>query len=343
MRIQILQRVFLFLTASTIPFAYGDTDPPLADDSAINMSSDFESFPFTPRATGWGLGGDRELGLGDAMLPFAGNSSRVFYADGQGKYSTDTNWYGGLGGGVRQVYQNARILGAYIFIDRSQFENTDTSSSNFWIVSPGIESLGNLWDFRINGYIPISSQNVNTGTVFADQTTFAAAEHFVGHQQFSQMVTTFNDVGPGIDGEIGLLVPGTSLRTYVGGYHFSIQDSDDINGVSGRLEYAFNHNIAFTAADTYDNQIHNSVEVGLRLTLGGIPDDQSGKDIQRRLMDPIPRNLSTLSQGTSVPVVTRQTLADNGQFFLERDGVYFFTTTDGMTFDPAQGTNNCTF
>jgi hypothetical protein len=343
MQIQILQRVFLFLIAGIIPFAYAATDQPLFVSPSFNPDSNFISFPFTPRATGWGLGGDRQLGLGDAMAPFTGDYSRIFYADGQGKYSTDTNWYGGLGGGVRQVFQNARILGAYVFIDRSQFENTDTGSTDFWIVSPGIESLGNLWDFRINGYIPVSTQNVNLGTTYTSQTTFVASGHDFGFQQYNQAITTFNDVGPGIDGEIGLLVPGTQLRTYVGGYHFSIQDSDDINGVSGRLEYAFNHSIAFIAADTYDNQIHNSVEVGLRLTLGGIPDDQSGTDIQRRLMDPIPRNLSTLSQGTSVPVVTRQTVVTSSQFTLGGSGTgYYFTTIDGMTFDPALGTANCT-
>jgi hypothetical protein len=343
MRIQTLRRVFLFLTTGTISFAYGDTNPPFSHTSTLATSSDIEGIPFMPRATGWGLGGRREVGLGDGMLPLVGNNNWIFYTDGQGKYATDTNWYGGLGSGVRKVFQNAHILGAYVFFDRSEYKNTDLSSSNFWTVNPGIESLGNLWDFRINGYIPISSQDVNVGTVFADQTSPSGTGHTIGHQLFNQMVTTFNDIGPGIDGEIGLLVPGIPLRTYVGGYHFSIQNSDDINGVSGRLEYAFSHNIAFIAADTYDNQVHNSVEVGLRLTLGGIPDDQSGKDIQRRLMDPIPRNLSTLSQGASVPVVTRQTLVNNGQYFVEIDGIYFFTTTDGMTFDPAQGTNNCTF
>jgi hypothetical protein len=121
----------------------------------------------------------------------------------------------------------------------------------------------------------------------------------------------------------------------------------DIKGVSGRIELPLDHHVAIVASDSYDNFFHNSAAAGLRVTFGGMPDDQCGIEIQRRMLDPIQRNLATLSttQGTGQPVVKiitrQQTNTSTQQQILERDNIYFFTGTDGSPFDGT--TNSCTF
>lgn len=315
--------------------AYGSSDSPL------------NGFPFYPRVTGWGLAGNNGIFLGDGMLPFVGNNDMILYTDGQSKYAahTNANWFGGLGVGARKVFNDSRIFGGYAFVDRSLYTAPNTNSETFWTFNLGLESLGQTWDFRVNSYIPITSTTINSGTFFADQapggTVFG--DHFIAHQQFGQQVTNYANTSFGFDGEVGRIIHTPQLRAFLGGYHFSIPHTNDITGGSTRVEYAFNHYFGAVANYTYDNQFRNSIQLGLRFTLGGIPNDQTGKDIQRRLMDPITRNLATNSQGTSVPIVTTQTLANNGAFVIETDDIYFFTPTGGSAYDPGQGTNNCTF
>ncbi|QLH41869.1 MAG: inverse autotransporter beta domain-containing protein [Coxiellaceae bacterium] len=280
-------------------------------------------------------GGTLGIANGDLMLPLFGNNDNAFLLDGQAKYGNDTNSAISGGLGFRHVYHDARILGGYLYVDRNRFVNEgDLTTENFWFVSPGIESMGNLMDLRINGYIPVSSQQENVGT--------SQAITFSGHSEFDTTINNLNSTGPGIDGEIGLVkVPHIPhLRAYVGGYHFEPKDQDNITGASGRVEFPLNHYVALTAVDTYDNNVHNTFQVGIRLTLGGMNDDVSGKDIQRRIVDPINRNLSTQYTGTAQPVIVSQS---TGNSRLLMDNIYFFTSNDGTAFNAAQGTNNCTF
>ncbi|QLH41523.1 MAG: hypothetical protein HWD59_01550 [Coxiellaceae bacterium] len=99
-----------------------------------------------------------------------------------------------------------------------------------------------------------------------------------------------------------------NLRAYVGGYHFQPKNQDEITGISGRLEYPLNHYVALTAVDTYDNNEDNTFQIGIRFTLGGQKDDINGRTIERRIVDPINRNLATQYTGTDVPVIATQTV-----------------------------------
>ncbi|QLH43583.1 MAG: hypothetical protein HWD59_13335 [Coxiellaceae bacterium] len=235
----------------------------------------------------------------------------------------------------RHIYHDARILGAYLFADGSRFTNDgDLDNETFWFLNPGVESLGNLFDLRLNGYIPVSSQQETVGST--------TGITFSGHSQFNTVFDTINSTGPGVDGEVGAVkIPYLKhLRAYVGGYHFQPKDQDNITGISGRVEYPLTHYVALTAVDTYDNEQHNTFQVGLRLTLGGRKDDVSGQTIERRIVDPINRNLATQYTGSDVPVIVSQKVGSSTPTL---NGIYFFTSNGGMAFDPAQGTNNCTY
>lgn len=308
------------------------------------FSNNYEFFNWPARLSGWGLGGNYLVGMADGMVPIIGNDQMMLYSDFQGKYAT-RDWFAGAGIGLRGIYDNARILGAYVFADRNQFVNpSDLKSTDFWFISPGVESLGNVWDFRVNGYIPVSSQKQHVGSTFADNLGNFDFVVFRFHQQYNHLFEIFNVTGYGADGEIGHVIPGLpNARVYVGGYYFDPKSTNSIRGVEGRINIPINHYIALTAADSYDNDRHNSVEAGVKLTWGGIEDDvaRNNNDIGRRMVDPLPRNLATLNQGTAQPI--KRIVKDEGRLVLERDNIYFFTTTDGTPFNAANGTQNCTF
>ncbi len=294
--------------------------------------------PYDPRLSAWGTGGDHTLGQGDFMLPLAGNESFFWYGDVQGKYGSDENSTGSFGTGLRGIFKSDYLLGAYLFADYNHFDN----GGNFWFLSPGAELMGLRWDLHLNGYFPISSQTQFVGQDFGDNLGIANDVSFGPHEQYDDLFSIFNSVGPGIDAELGYQwFKHYGFKTYVGGYHFSPKIGDNINGGSLKLLFPINHHFSLLAEDNYDNTFHNSFMAGVRLTFGGEKRDILPQTLQDRMLDPIERNLATISNGNSVPEVT--SLQDQGNRVLERSNIYFFTNNGGSNFDSATGSANCTF
>lgn len=289
------------------------------------LADDITAFPLTPRISGLGMGGTDEVVSGDGMAALLGNENGIWLLDAQGKTAFESSYVGSLGTGFRMVQGDQRILGAYVFGDA----NVSPDNNQYWFVSPGIESMGTLMDFRMNGYIPVGTQRNLTSTGFADDFGNYNYVTFTGHDQLDAIVNNFEEVGWGLDGEAGIrLARLQGVRLYAGGYHFNLQNADDINGFSGRLQVPINSYIEFNVRDSYDNDQHNTIEIGLRFTLGGV--NKSPRDpnqpIRERLLDPIERNLATLGQGTAEPVVNEQEVVNpNNPLVLERDNIWFFS------------------
>lgn len=313
-----------------------------------------QAFPLTPRITGLGMVGDDELVWGDMMLPLAGNHNQVWHVDVQSKTAFDSDWLGSLGTGARKVFNDNSIWGAYVFVDR----NVSPENNLFWFVSPGIEELGNWFDFRANGYFPTNTKKQYGSTDWADNFGVYDYVSFQGHTQYDILMTQDEEVGWGYDGEIGAKIPGLhGTRAYVGGYHFGFDSASDINGVEGRIELPVNRYIGVSVRDSYDNEQHNTFLVGLKVTLGGVNAHPSNPQqaIQERILDPIERNLATLGQGvgepvqdvlTPVPVPTTPSTPDNPNPpppppMIERDNIWYFSATGTDTFTGS--IDDCTF
>lgn len=305
-------------------------------------SSYFNAFPYDPRASVWGYEGTRGLGEADVMVPIAGNSDNIIYLDPEGKYASNDTYSSGIGLGFRHVIEQSHIIGAYVFGDYSNA----IYNQHFWDINPGIEWMGNLWDFRGNGYIPISNRSRNVGNFFGDQIGIFKFVSFQGHTQYDHIFNVSDEIGPGMDVEVGRVIPGLNkVRAYVGGYYFSPSDANNIRGIEGRVEYNVNHYVALEATDTYDNLQHNAALLGVRLTVGGLKEDEASYPIQARLLDPIPRNMATIYTGNAVPVVrtARDITPINNNIIIENNGIYFFNANSGSVYNPALGANNCTF
>lgn len=301
--------------------------------------SSYDFLPLPPRLSILGLGGDNEVINGDGMVALAGNENGIWFLDGQGKTAFQSSWVASLGTGIRIPQEDKRILGAYLFGDY----NTSGSDKNYWFVSPGLESMGQLMDFRLNGYIPVGTQRNFVSSGFADNFGNYDYVSFSGHNQYDAIVNNYEEVGWGFDGEAGIrLAKLAGLRLYAGGYHFNMQNTNDINGVSGRIQVPVNSHIEFNVRDSYDNEQHNTIELGIRFTIGGVNKSprSSYQPIRERLLDPIERNLATLGQGTAEPVAKEQEVVNpDNPLVLERSNIWFFSPTGTDTFEDS---SSCT-
>lgn len=284
----------------------------------------YSASPWIPRFSFEGFAGSSSNGKLDILLPVFGNSNGFFYTNAQGKYGNDSAWLASLGLGVRQIINDCQLWGAYVFADK----NVSSEGKSFWYISPGIESLGNVWDFRANAYIPTSAKKKFLKRLFEDELGNFDFITFRGHQQFNHQVELFETVGTGIDAEVGRALPATSnLRLYVGGYYFQPKQEDDIKGVETRIEYTLNSHAAFNIWDSYDNFAQNTIGIGVRVSLGGVRDCYPNSCIRSRMLDPVIRNLGALSTGAGVPIVRHK--QDTGEV-LQRDNIWFFDGATGL-------------
>lgn len=299
------------------------------------ISTAFCALP--PRVSLWGLtGSGATIGRIDALLPLIANTNTLAYSDFQGRKDTNSEeGMASLGFGIRNIPScHSPIYGGYIFLD---YNHSDEGNS-YWFLSPGAESLGLLYDLRINGYFPIKNKRNQSAPFFASGLNDCGNNgdcqfvEFHGHQQFEHGFVQFEEVGPGVDGEIGRRFPVlNNMQVFAGAYYFSFEDSDDIKGVEGRIEIPLEPRLALTAEASYDNQEHTRLVAGIRLNLGESPCKRFRYyPIQARMRDSIPRNLGAIADGMGVPVATGT--KDDG-LFLIRDDIFFFTATGGSVFD----------
>jgi len=169
---------------------------------------------------------------------------------GQGQFFvTDDGRFGGnIGGGARYFVESAnRLFGVYGFMDFDEnFANNNVEQFGF-----GFETLGTMWDFRANGYIPTDTDH-----------QFMRLNQLLGPPVFSGNTILLNgnafferSMGGG-DAEFGvpLLDPSAfgRLRAYFGGYAYDAEEEAQIGG-RVRLESHVNEHITLGAAFMHDD------------------------------------------------------------------------------------------
>src|ERR1700730_3609646 len=170
-----------------------------------------------PRLAPTGMTGDYLTGEGDLLLPTYGSDTGFLFTNFDGKYgnSGDTS-YLSAALGYRGIFAD-RIAGAYVFGDY----NYSPYNNKFWVINPGIESLGRVVDFRANGYIAIEFEQDIGGPAFAEAMGNYTYTTFQGHSQYDALLQSYESIGYGGDAEIGSILPYlSSIRAYVGGYYF---------------------------------------------------------------------------------------------------------------------------
>lgn len=258
------------------------------------MQPQINPFMELPALHVWGYGGSHTIGQGQGLIPLmSSNQNKNLYLLAEAKETANTAaHYFGFGGGYRQII-GGRIFGGYLIADENFTDNL--ADKEFLVLNPGLETLGDKWDFRINGYFPVGSKSWNIDT---SETNL----HFAGHDELVDFSAKQASIGNGVDAEIGAKIPKLNfLKAFIGGYYFDEKDASSITGASGRLEYAINNYLTLEARDTNDNYNNNMALVGFKVSLGGV-ENKGENGISDRLLDPIEHNLATAAIANSVPI-----------------------------------------
>jgi hypothetical protein len=216
-----------------------------------------------PRAEwNWRLGSDRSLMMGEMWFPFAQDADSVLYGDIRLMQDDNSNREFNFGAGYRDITQmdwgngtsSKGVAGVNAWFDR---RITDRGS-RFHQLTFGGEWLGEVFDFRLNGYVPLSNEqeyiipNANprgpelAGTgIFVDTNGKIVEEPQYGVDfeagyelgAFSETVKEYTD----------------SFRVYGGGYYFDGDLTDEVAGWRGRIETDITPNIQLGTSFQDDN------------------------------------------------------------------------------------------
>jgi hypothetical protein len=236
-------------------------------------------------------------------------SDRNLFAYAQGRYSnedeelSDNAGTGSFGFGYRQIVKDSAVLGAYVLGDYTHTaENHD-----IWQISPGIEALGRVWEFRANGYFPVGKKDWSDSD-FADHFGNYDYIYFNDHTQYDAIFTYHEEAGIGTDAEVGrklFTVDHVVVKGYVGGYFFDMKHNDNVTGGDARITFQKSRSVKLSIRDSYDNYDHNTFMVGVQLSLYDLfgknrsePMDEN--NLQPKLFDPIDRNFAEIADGSDV-------------------------------------------
>jgi hypothetical protein len=259
----------------------------------------------TPSVTFWGLGGEQFIGSGQGLIPFGGNGvNSIFYGavEAAGSFKESNGYSAGAAAGYRKIINNSVILGGYLFSDY----NRSPAGHDFLVANPGFEVLGNIWDFRVNGYIPTTCRHWLGREELAENIGITQFEEASGHLRYDHLFQWYEEAGPGVDAEVGRLIPIPKmhgLRAYVGGYHYFMDKTAEITGVESRIVYPMTKYVSLEARDSYDSVRKNVFMSGLRITFGGYNnEDKDSLGISGRLADPIEHNFGNFASANSTAV-----------------------------------------
>lgn len=177
-------------------------------------------------------------------VPFLDARAHVF---DDGKIAAN----GGIG--ARTTW-GCRAYGANAYYD---YRNSHRR--NFNQASMGLETLGDLWDVRVNGYLPFGNKRSRPY-----DPTFGG---FTGHSMLIDR--KFQYAMKGVDGEVGFHFGWSALDFYGAGgaYYFKGEVGDGAVGGKARLAASYQDYVTLEVSDSYDTVFHNHVQGQLTLSL----------------------------------------------------------------------------
>ncbi|MDE3047434.1 MAG: inverse autotransporter beta domain-containing protein [Verrucomicrobiota bacterium] len=179
------------------------------------------------------------------------------FLDVRGHVFNNGKWAANVGVGLRTLSKN-RAYGINTYYD---YRNTSRLHSNQ--VGVGLETLGELFDFRINGYLPVGAK---TSAPYG--TTFWA---FSGH--YMLLSQKYQSAMKGSDAEFGFHFGKSDLCDFyaaVGPYYFIGQKAPTTWGGKARIAGTFKDILTLEISDSYDRTFHNKFQgqISLNFSFG---------------------------------------------------------------------------
>lgn len=202
------------------------------------------------------------------------------FLDARGHVFNNGKWAANAGVGIRTLSES-RVYGLNTYYD---YRNTSRFHSNQ--VGMGLETLGELVDFRINGYLPVGRK-----TSDPYDTVFKA---FVGNNML--LSQKLHSAMKGADAELGFhFGKWESLAFYaaVGPYYFIGKNAPSTWGGKARLIATFQDFLTLEISDSYDRTFHNKFQGQISLSIPFGP-RSSGRcccmaTLNNRMLQPVGR------------------------------------------------------
>lgn len=271
----LIKKLIIFCILTSLPLAktFAQDPPPLPADSLpppaeIDPSCDpcspcgpcnplRDAYIEVGYSVGDFIGIDEDYAEVDLFIPAVFCNRSDIFLDARGFRFNDDRWAASIGGGFRSFVGNTdHILGVNVYYDYLQGK----PRGHFDRIGVGLEWLGFCWDFRINGYFSVGSDNG-----FSDNpVTF----FYPGGQQISCISTEF-PMNQSFDAEIGApLFCYCNFRLYgaAGPYFYKQKNHKDIWGGYARIEFGWEY-LTFRVRTSYDDFYHSRTQFSAFLTI----------------------------------------------------------------------------
>ena len=275
----------------------------------------------TPRVgatftTGPGVGYESSYGSGFGFVPLnqvPGQS--ILFSEGQLLLDPENV---NLGGNFRIGYrryltESDLVLGGYI-----GYDIRNTGNSTFNQLGGGLEALGNGWEVRVNGYLPVGDRrrqvreqsfDTGDGNIFSGL-RFTGNSLSATRTRLQVIDRTFESAMAGFDLEGGVKLASWdsgNLKAFVGTYLYSAPSGDSFLGLRTRLQAEINQNLVTGLALETDGPNGTRLLASIGVSFGGIPP-------QHRAATPAESIVARLGSG----VARQETIAVGRQREVER-------------------------
>ncbi len=169
------------------------------------------------------------------------------FLDARGHVFNNGKWAANVGAGLRTLWKN-RAYGVNTYYD---YRNAGRFRSNQ--VGVGLETLGELFDFRINGYLPVGVKISNPYDT--------AFKTFSGHHML--LSQKYQSAMKGADAEFGFhFGKSKSFDFYAaaGPYYFIGEKAPATWGGKARIMGCFKDILTVELSDSYDRTFHNKFQ-----------------------------------------------------------------------------------
>lgn len=175
------------------------------------------------------------------------------FFDARGHIFNNGKWAANVGTGIRALWKE-RAYGINAYYD---YRKTSRFHSNQ--IGVGLETLGKILDFRINGYLPVGKK--------VSKPYHTAFKTFSGnHMLLSQK---FQTAMKGADAELGFhcgKFKSFDFYAAAGPYYFTGEKTRAVWGGKARVAGMFKDILTLEISDSYDRTFHNKVQAQISLT-----------------------------------------------------------------------------
>lgn len=270
-----IQSLILLVCAFSLsPRAIAQTNNTISDSTV--------GFSVRGRYTTPGAGLDDSYWSLEAFLPLLQKPGKsVTFVQGRGLWLGESNQGWNVLLGQRFSTTDKQIWGGYV-----AYDTRETGSKNYQQIGVGIERLGDDWDGRINGYLPLGDSRELLSESIGNVGFF---KNFFGRPVERRYRGAFAGVELEAGAPIAKLGAG-DLRFYGTLLYYTNPDSDPVFGVRGRLEARPTDNTLIGVSIQQDPLFDTSVilDLGVGLSVGG--NRGSKRTIAPRMGEYIARN-----------------------------------------------------